>query len=254
MNQYAIYPSLYGKHVFISGGTSGIGADMVAGFAQQGAKVSFVGRNLHAAKELLASLSEVSHSPLFIECDITDTVALQDAITLGRSVHGACQVLVNNAANDQRHKTLELSVAEWDAAIAVNLRHQFFAAQAVIPEMRQFGGGSIINLSSTSWKIKVPDYPAYATCKAAVHGLTRSLAREFGPARIRVNTLTPGWVMTEKQKRMWVDESGLQDRDRSQCLPGDLLPNDITNCALFLAADDSRMCTAQEFVVDGGWT
>lgn len=254
MNRYAHYPSLRDKHVFISGGTTGIGADLVAGFARQAAKVTFVGRNAQAAAALLDSLSGASCPPVFIECDITDVAALQAAIAEGQSRHGPCHALVNNAANDQRHKTLELSVAGWDEAIAVNLRHQFFAAQAVIPGMRLLGGGSIINLSSTSWKIKVPDYPAYATCKAAIHGLTRSLAREFGADRIRVNTLTPGWVMTDKQKRLWVDASGLAERDRNQCLPGDLLSADITRCALFLAADDSRMCTAQEFVVDGGWT
>jgi NAD(P)-dependent dehydrogenase (short-subunit alcohol dehydrogenase family) len=254
MTQFARYPSLDGRSVFVSGGTTGIGAFFVTAFARQGAKVTFIGRNGEAAAALIDEVADAPHRPLFIECDITDVAALQSAIAEGRAAHGPVTVLVNNAANDKRHTTLGLSVAEWDAAIAVNLRHQFFAAQAVIEDMKSQGGGSIINLSSTSWKIKSPEYPAYATCKAAIHGLTRSLAREFGMHRIRVNTLTPGWVMTDKQLRLWVDEAGLAERDHNQCLPGDLLSIDVANLALFLAADDSRMCTAQEFVIDGGWT
>ncbi|KAF0814479.1 Sulfoquinovose 1-dehydrogenase [Andreprevotia sp. IGB-42] len=254
MSEFAHYPSLVGKSVFISGGTTGIGASFVAAFARQGARVAFIGRNREAAEALIANLPPVPQRPLFIQCDVTDTAALQAAIASARMANGPISVLVNNAANDERHKTPDVTEQFWDAAIAINLRHQFFAAQAVVADMQAQGGGSIINLSSTSWKLKVPDYPAYATCKAAINGLTRSLAREFGPHRIRVNTLTPGWVMTEKQLRLWVDAAGEAEIDRSQCLPGRLQPEDLAQMALFLAADDSRMCTAQEFVVDAGWT
>jgi len=161
---------------------------------------------------------------------------------------------VNNAADDRRHDLASVSVESFDTGIAVNLRHQFFAAQAVAQDMRTAGGGSIINLGSISWMIKEGGMPVYTVSKAAIQGLTRSLARLLGPHGIRVNTLVPGWVMTERQLRLWVDEAGVREIERSQCLPGRLEPADIARMALFLAADDSRMCAAQDFVVDAGWT
>ncbi|WP_051709713.1 SDR family NAD(P)-dependent oxidoreductase [Andreprevotia chitinilytica] len=254
MSNFAHYPSLAGKSVFISGGTTGIGASFVEEFAKQGARVAFIGRNAAAAEGLLAELTTISRRPLFIQCDVTDTLALQAAIARAREVNGPITALINNAANDVRHNTPDVTRAFWDNAIAINLSHQFFAAQAVMEDMKAAGGGSIVNLGSTSWKIKQAGYPAYATCKAAINGLTRSLARELGPFNIRVNTLTPGWVMTKKQLEQWVDAEGEAEIERNQCLQNRVQPDDVARLALFLASDDSRMCSAQEYVIDGGWT
>lgn len=253
---YASYPSLKDRTVLISGGTTGIGADIVAQFAAQGAKVTFLGRNREAADNLIASIMAEGagrHVPLFLPCDVCDIPALQTAINTARAHFGPIAVLVNNAANDQRHSVEETTVASWDSGMAVNLRHQFFAAQAVINDMQTLGGGSIINLGSISWMNKTGGMPAYTTSKAAIQGLTRSLARDLGPHNIRVNTLVPGWVMTEKQIRLWVDEAGDREIDQMQCLNTRLDSADISRMALFLAADDSKMCTAQDFIVDGGW-
>lgn len=254
MNRFATYPSLQGRTVFISGGTTGIGTAFVEHFHAQGAKVGFVGRNRAAADELLGRLAPgPGPKPLFIPCDVTDIAALRDAIAQTRAAFGPVGVLVNNAANDQRHAVEEVTPEFWDQCMNVNLRHQFFAAQAVLDDMVGLGGGSIINLGSISWMIKGAGYPAYATCKAAIHGLTRSLAKDLGKRNIRVNALVPGWVMTDKQLKMWVTPESERDIDANQCLPGRLQSEDIATMALFLAADDSRMCTAQSFVVDAGW-
>lgn len=255
MNRYATYPSLQGRTVFISGGSTGIGTAFVEHFHAQGAKVGFVGRNRAAADELLGRLpAGAGPKPLFIPCDVTDIAALREAIAQTRAAFGPIGVLVNNAANDQRHKVEEVTPEFWDQCMNVNLRHQFFAAQAVVDDMVALGGGSIINLGSISWMIKGAGYPAYATCKAAIHGLTRSLAKDLGKRNIRVNALVPGWVMTDKQLKMWVTPESERDIDANQCLPGRLQSEDIATMALFLAADDSRMCTAQSFVVDAGWS
>lgn len=255
MNRYATYPSLQGRTVFISGGSTGIGTAFVEHFHAQGAQVGFVGRNRAAADELLARLpAGAGPKPLFIPCDVTDIAALREAIAQTRAAFGPIGVLVNNAANDQRHKVEEVTPEFWDQCMNVNLRHQFFAAQAVVDDMVALGGGSIINLGSISWMIKGAGYPAYATCKAAIHGLTRSLAKDLGKRNIRVNALVPGWVMTDKQLKMWVTPESERDIDANQCLPGRLQSEDIATMALFLAADDSRMCTAQSFVVDAGWS
>ncbi|MGS0740733.1 SDR family NAD(P)-dependent oxidoreductase [Glaciimonas sp. GG7] len=253
---FANYPSLTGRSVLISGGTTGIGADMVAQFVAQGAKVSFLGRNREAADELIAfSVAQGPglHTPLFLPCDVCDIAALQAAISAARAHFGPISVLVNNAANDHRHSIAETTVASWDNGMAVNLRHQFFAAQAVMDDMQSLGGGSIINLGSISWKNKTGGMPAYTTSKAAIQGLTRSLARDLGPLNIRVNTLVPGWVMTDKQVKLWLDEAGEREIDQMQCLKARLVSADISRMAMFLAADDSKMCTAQDFIVDGGW-
>jgi D-xylose 1-dehydrogenase len=191
---------------------------------------------------------------LFKPCDVTDAAALKAVISEVTHLLGSVEVLVNNAADDLRHAPDEVTPEFFDRAVAVNLRHQFFAAQAVAPGMAAAGGGSIINLGSISWMNKGAGFPIYATCKAAVQGLTRSLARDFGKAGIRVNTLVPGWVMTDKQLRMWVKPDSEREIDAAQCLPGRLHGEDIAAMALFLAADDSRMCTAQDFIVDAGWT
>jgi NAD(P)-dependent dehydrogenase (short-subunit alcohol dehydrogenase family) len=252
---YASYPSLQGRHVLISGGASGIGASMVREFAAQGSLVTFFDIDRQTGETLVRELSGASaHVPSFMACDVTDITALRSAIEGAAARTGPVTVLVNNAANDTRHRLDETSATLWDATMAVNLRHHFFAAQAVIPGMRAQRGGSIINFGSISWMIKQPGMPAYTAAKAAIWGLTRTLAREVGRDGIRVNMIVPGWVMTERQLALWVDAEGERLMDASQCLPGRLQPADIARMVLFLAADDSRMCTAQEFVVDAGWT
>ena len=255
----AIYPSLQGRTVFISGGSTGIGATFVEQFHAQGAKVGFVDRDADAADELLAKIAAGPNAakapvPLFTPCDVTDIASLRAAVARTRESFGAISVLINNAANDQRHRVEDVTPEFWDRCMNVNLRHQFFAAQAVVDDMVALGGGSIVNLGSISWMIKGQGYPAYATTKAAIHGLTRSLAKDLGKRNIRVNTLVPGWVMTERQLRNWVTPEAEKEIDANQCLPGRLQSEHIAAMALFLAADDSRMCTAQSFVVDGGWS
>lgn len=251
---FASYPSLGGRTVFVTGGSSGIGGDIVVAFARQGARVGFTGRSADAAAKVVADASAVGPTPIFLQSDAADVASLQSAIATVKNHFGSISVLVNNVANDQRHELMEVTADDFDWRIAVNLRPHFFAAQAVVSGMTQLGGGSIINLGSTSWKIKGKGYPIYATCKSATVGLTRSLARELGEHNIRVNTLTPGWIMTEKQLTMWVDEAGEKAMADNHCLPGRILGIDVANMALFLAADDSRMVTAQDFVVDAGWT
>ena len=253
----ARYPSLQDRAVLITGGATGIGATLVEAFAAQGARVGFIDLDGASGAALVGRLSGqagLRHLPAFELADLTDADALPQVIARLRAVIGPVAVLVNNAANDQRHRIEQTTPASWDAGIAVNLKHQFFAAQAVAPDMRALGGGSIINLGSISWKLKQGGMPVYTTAKAAVQGLTRSLARDLGPDRIRVNTLVPGWVMTDKQLRLWVTDSSKDEIARGQCLAAPLLPEHIASMALFLAADDSAMCTAQDFIVDGGWT
>lgn len=254
MDLFARYPSLADRTVLVTGGATGIGATLVREFAAQGAKVGFIDIAREPGNALARELAASAHPPLFVEADLTDIPALERAIGQVRDRFGPVRALLNNAANDQRHRIEDTTPEYWDAAIAVNLKHQFFAARNVAADMRQAGGGSIVNFGSISWKLKQGGMPAYTTSKAAVQGLTRSLARDFGPFNIRVNTLVPGWVMTEKQLRLWVTDEGRADIARGQCLAQPLMPQHIAHMALFLAADDSAMCTAQDFVVDGGWT
>ena len=258
MPPFATYPSLLDRPVLITGGATGIGASLVEHFAAQGARVGFIDIDAAAGHALAARLAErlagSRTAPLFVACDITDTDALRRAMASVREQFGPITVLLNNAANDQRHSIEATTPESWDAGINVNLKHQFFAAQCVAPDMKQAGLGSIINFGSISWKLKQGGMPVYTTAKAAVQGLTRSLARDLGPFNIRVNTLVPGWVMTDKQQRLWLDDAGRADIARGQCLQQPLLAEHIARMALFLAADDSAMCTAQDFIVDGGWT
>jgi NAD(P)-dependent dehydrogenase (short-subunit alcohol dehydrogenase family) len=254
MSSFARYPSLADRTVLVTGGASGIGATLVQEFADQGAKVGFIDIAREPGLALARSLAGGRHAPMFVEADITDIPALERAIDAVRERFGPIAALLNNAANDQRHKIEDTTPAYWDQALAVNLKHQFFAARKVAADMKQAGGGSIVNFGSISWKAKHGGMPAYTASKAAVQGLTRCMARDFGPFNIRVNTLVPGWVMTERQLRLWVTEEGKAEIARSQCLPQPLMPQHIAHMALFLAADDSAMCTAQDFVVDAGWT
>lgn len=250
----ARYPSLEDRVVFVTGGGSGIGASIVEHLCAQRARVTFIDLQPKPSALLVERIAECGHpAPRFIEADLKDIGALQAAVEQVGREDGPIRGLVNNAANDDRHRVEAVSVDYWDERMAVNLRHQFFAAQAVRPQMRDAGGGAIVNLGSMSWMAGEADCIAYVTAKSAVNGLTRGLARELGPERIRVNCLVPGWVMTERQLALWVTPEGEELIDRSQCLPGRLYPPDIARMALWLVADDSRMCSSQNFIVDAGW-
>lgn len=253
MSEFAIYPSLKGMPVIISGGASGIGEGIVRAFAEQGSKVGFVDIAAEAGRKLEAELNAAGATVKFTECDITNVAAYQAAIRAFEAAHGPALALVNNAANDLRHKWEEVTPEFWDKSIAVNARHAFFAAQAVLPGMIAARKGSIINFGSISWMILTGNLAAYTASKAAMHGLSRSLARDVGKHGIRVNTLVPGWIMTERQLTHWVDDAANRLIDEQQALAGRLYPADIARMALFLAADDSKMISAQDFVVDGGW-
>lgn len=250
----AIYPDLAGKVVFISGGATGIGAELTEAFARQGSIACFVDIAQAEGEALAARLNAEGLQARFAPCDITDTAAYQAVIRDFAEKEGPVRVLLNNAANDLRHTLDEITEDFFDRTIAVNLRHQMFAAQAVAPMMKAAGGGSIVNFGSVSWMIKSSNLASYAACKAAVHGMTRCLARDHGADGIRVNTLVPGWVMTEKQVRLWVDDAAREAIRTNQCLPGPLLPRHIAQMALFLGSGASAMCTAQNYIVDGGWT
>ena len=250
----AIYPSLKDRVVFITGGGSGIGAALVTHFCRQGARVTFVDLAEAPSRAVVEALKQAGGAvPDYIPCDLRRIEDLRAAVAAAAAKHGPIRVLVNNAGNDDRHLTADVTPDYWDDRMAVNLRHQFFAAQAVRPQMRDAGGGSIINFGSITWMVGDGDCPAYVTAKAAITGMTRALARELGPENIRVNCIIPGWVMTERQMRLWLTPEGERQIDDRQCLKGRLYPPDIARMALFLAADDSRMCTSQQFIVDGGW-
>ncbi|MDB5535702.1 MAG: family oxidoreductase [Devosia sp.] len=253
MSDFASYPSLKGIPVVISGGASGIGESLVRNFAAQGAKVGFVDIAVEAGNRLADELTAAGQTAKFTQCDVTDLAVYQAAIAGFAAAHGDALVLVNNAAHDQRHEWNEVTPDYWDDRMAVNLKHHFFAIQAVAPAMIKAGRGSIINTGSISWMVMTPRIPIYETAKAATHGLTRSMARALGKSGIRVNTLVPGWVMTERQLTHWLDAEGEAALDRDQALAGRVYPDDIARMALFLASQDSAMISAQQFVVDGGW-
>ncbi|OEZ49615.1 D-xylose 1-dehydrogenase [Janthinobacterium sp. MP5059B] len=254
MKQLAKYGSLQGKRVFITGGGSGIGESLVAEFAAQGALVAFVDIAVEASEALCRRLAEAGlTAPLFRHCDITDIGSLQAVMAELAGALGDFDILVNNAANDQRHQAQDVTLEYWNERIAINQRPMFFTCQAVFEGMKRKGGGSIINVSSISWHMKSGGYPVYATTKAAVVGLTRGLARDYGAHNIRVNTVTPGWVMTQRQIDLWVDDAAEVEIKKSQCLPSKLMPQDIAAMVLFLASDDGAMCSSQEFIVDAGW-
>jgi len=246
-----IYPDLHDTSVFITGGGSGIGAGLTEAFLRQGAKVAFVQRS-DATEFCDAMAQSTGNRPLFIACDITDPAAVRAAIEQVAAAHGPVQVLVNNAANDQRHRLVEVTPDFMDWALAINFKSYVFAAQAVIPAMQEMGGGSIINITSISYMMGNAGYPIYTAANSALNGLTRSLAREFGPDRIRVNALAPGWVMTPKQLEQWVTPDALAEHLKRQCLPDSLNPEDIAGGVLFLASNTSRAMTGQALVIDGG--
>ena len=248
------YPGLAGKVVVITGGASGIGAAFVRAFVAQQARVAFLDIDNDAGEALVRDVAGASGpAPLFVPCDLLDIEALREAIASIRGTLGDAAVLVNNAANDQRQVLAEVTPAEFDWMIGVNLKHVFFAAQAVVPQMQARGGGSIINMSSVAWMRGAPALPAYAAAKAAIVGFTNSLAKLVGPDRIRVNAIAPGMVITERQRRLWYpDEQRIAEIRTRQAIPDAVTPDDIARMALFLASDDSQRVTRQCFQVDGG--
>ncbi|UWQ95336.1 SDR family oxidoreductase [Rhodobacteraceae bacterium M385] len=251
MNDLATYPDLNGASVFITGGGSGIGASLTEGFLRQGAKVTFVQRTdaTPFADEMEA---KTGSRPLALICDITDTDRLKDCIAEASDTHGPVTVLVNNAANDQRHSTLEVDEAFWDWSQSINLKAYFFGCQSVIEGMQKAGGGSIINMSSISYMMGNAGYPAYTTANGGITAMTRSLAREFGPDAIRVNALAPGWVLTDKQLELWASPEDLDAHMQKMCLKEHLKPEDIVGGTLFLASKVSKAMTGQTMVIDGG--
>ena len=247
--QFASYPSLNGATVFITGGASGIGEIMVRAFAEQGARVGFVDLDRDQG---MALASQVGSGTTFRTCDLRDIEALKAAFADLKAAIGPAGVLVNNAARDDRHGWEDVTPAYYDERIATNLRHMFFATQAVAPDMIAARKGSIINFGSNSWWEAGGGMPVYTTSKAAVHGMTRSFARDLGPYRIRVNTIVPGWVMTERQKQLWVTPETMERHLRRQCIPDPIEPVYLARMALFLASDDAAMCTANNYMVEAG--
>lgn len=252
--QFARYPSLKDRVALVTGGGTGIGASLVSHFARQRARVAFFDVQDEPAAALVEELvNEGLPTPLYLHCDLTDVEALQGAVKQVLAAMGTVDVLVNNAANDQRHTIEEVTPEFWDRSMAVNLRPQFFMIQAVLPAMKAAGRGSIINMSSISWMIPSTGVPLYIAAKAAIVGLTRTLAHELGPDNIRVNAVLPGAIVTEKQKRLWYTPEYKAEILASQALKRDILPEDVARLVLFLAADDSSAITNQSYVVDGGW-
>ncbi len=247
MSDFATYPSLRGKVVLVTGGASGIGAEIVAQFAAQGARVAFLDFDAANGPKVAAATGA-----LFLPCDLRDIAALREAIAQAVTRLGAIQVLVNNAARDDRHGLDTVEPDYWDERMATNIRHMFFCAQAVAPAMRAAKVGAIINMGSVSWMKGQGGMPAYTTAKSAVRGLTRGLARDLGPDNIRVNEVVPGWVFTERQEALWATPEATARHLASQCIPRKVMPPDLARMVLWLAADDSAMVTGQYFVVDGG--
>lgn len=247
----AVYPDLQGKTVVVTGGASGIGEAMVRAFARQRANVGFIDIQAECGAALAAELKGAAR---FEQADLRDIEALRRAIAAIRAAFGSIGVLINNAAHDDRHSTPDVTPAYFDERIAVNLKHQFFAAQAVLPDMVAAGSGSIINLASISWMAGMGGMAVYTASKSAVLGLTRSLARDYGPHGVRVNALAPGWILTERQKNKWLTPEGEAKMLEAQCLKRWLMPEEVAKVAVFLASEEASACTSQHYVVDGGWT
>ena len=247
----ATYTDLKDRVVIVTGGAGGIGEAIVRAFVGQGARVAFLDIDMQGGQRLQDALGAATR---FLPCDLMNIDALREAVAVARQAFGPIGVLINNAAHDERHPTLEVTEAYWDGRLAVNLKHQFFAAQAVLPDMIAAGGGSIINLGSTSWMIGQGGMAAYTASKSAVLGLTRSLARDFGEHGVRVNAVAPGWIMTERQLALWVTPETEQDIYRNQCLKRRLVPDDVARLVVFLSSEDASAITSQHYVVDGGWT
>jgi NAD(P)-dependent dehydrogenase (short-subunit alcohol dehydrogenase family) len=253
MKYGAIYPSLKGRTVVVTGGGSGIGESIVTHFAAQGAKVGFLDINEKASKALATRLARKRQKVHFEAVDLTDIEALRQGIRNIRKVFGPVTILINNAAHDERHKMEDVTPEYFDDRIRVNLRHQFFTIQEVVPDMKKAGGGTIVNMTSTSWMNGSRGMPVYVAAKSATYGLVRGLARDLGPFNIRINAFAPGWIMTERQKRLWVTPQAIERLMQDQCLQRTLTPDDMARAVLFLASDESSAATNQNFVFDGGW-
>ncbi len=250
--RFASYPSLHGASVVVTGGASGIGAELVRGFAGQGARVGFVDIDETSGETLAAELEADGGHVRFARCDLRDIDSLKQALKALAEANGPATVLVNNAARDDRHGWQDVTPDYWDERQATNLRHMFFAIQSVAPGMISAGGGAIVNMGSNSWWEAGGNMPAYTTAKAAVHGMTRSFARDLGQHRIRVNTVVPGWIMTARQKELWVTEEAIERHRARQCLPDLIEPHFVVRMVLFLASDDAAMCTANNYMVEAG--
>ena len=250
---FAVYPSLAGRTILVTGGASGIGAAIVENLARSGARVAFIDNAVAEAEALVATVTARGHvAPTFIECDLLDLEATRASVERVAREMGPLRGLVNNAANDLRRPLEDTTADDFDWAINVNLRHVFFCIQSALPHLREAGGGSIVNMSSLSWVKGTPDLHVYAACKAGIIGLTSSLAHKVGRDGIRVNVITPGAVMTEKQKRLWYDPDKQQAVLNAQCIPETIVPDDVARLVLFLLSDDSGHITKQNFAVDGG--
>lgn len=251
---FARYPSLQGQVVLITGGATGIGESMVAHFARQGSRVAFLDVQDEPAAHLVQTLTDEGRpTPQYLHCDLTDIAALKNCVEEVIARYSTIDVLVNNAANDQRHTIEEVTPDYWEHSMQQNLKHHFFCIQTVLPAMRKAGHGSIINMSSISWMIPSTGVPLYIAAKAAIVGLTRTLAHELGPHNIRVNAVLPGAIATERQKQLWYTPEYKAEIMASQALKRDIMPEDVARLVLFLAADDSSAITNQSYIVDGGW-
>ncbi len=249
----AIYPDLEGKCVLVTGGGSGIGEAIVRRFADQKCRVAFIDIAREASEALARDLSAKGHQVRFEHADLRDIAALREAVARIRAAFGPVEVLINNAAHDERHPTPDVTPELWDERIAVNLKHQFFAAQAVLPDMQAARQGVIVNFGSISWMIGQGGMAAYTASKSAILGLTRSLARDYGPYNIRVNAIAPGWIMTQRQIDKWLTPEALKELEQRQCLKRKIMPDEVARFTVFLASDEASACTNQQYVVDGGW-
>lgn len=249
----AIYPDLKDQVVMVTGGAGGIGESITRAFARQGCRVGFLDIDHDRGRRVETEIRQTGEQALFVACDLTDIPAMKTAIQAVRDAFGPIDILINNAAHDERHATLEVTEDYWDSRMAVNLKHQFFAAQAVLPDMKASGRGSIVNVGSTSWMIGQGGMAGYTASKSAVLGLTRSLARDFGQFGVRVNAIAPGWIMTERQLALWVTPETEKDIYANQCLKRRLVPDDIARVVVFMSSDEAGAITNQHYVVDGGW-
>jgi NAD(P)-dependent dehydrogenase (short-subunit alcohol dehydrogenase family) len=249
----ATYSDLAGKTVLVTGGGSGIGEAIVRRFAQQKSKVAFIDIAREPSEKLASELTREGHEVRFEHADLADVAALRAAVARIREAYGPIEVLVNNAAHDERHPTPEVTPEYWDERIAVNLKHQFFAAQAVLPDMQAAQAGVILNFGSVSWMVGQGGMAAYTAAKSAVLGLTRSLARDYGPDNIRVNAIAPGWIMTKRQLEKWLTPEGEKELMQRQCLKRKLVPDEVARFTVFMASEEASACTNQHYVVDGGW-
>ena len=253
MKYGAIYPSLKGRTVLVTGGGSGIGEAIVEHFAAQGSKVGFLDIKEKESKALVSRLKRKRQKVHFEKVDLTDIDAMKVAIRNIRKMFGPITILVNNAAHDERHTLEEVTPDYFDDRIRVNLKHQFFTIQEVVPDMKKAKNGSIVNLGSTSWMVAFGGLPVYTAAKAGVLGLTRGLAHELGKYNIRINSFAPGWIMTERQKTLWVTPAAIEQLMKDQCLQRTLTPDDMARAVLFFASDEASAATNQNFVFDGGW-